>query len=257
MRDAGISLRGFRVEYGARKRSVLALERIDLEVPAGTFAAIIGPSGCGKSTILRAIAGLQRATAGEVTVGGRAPAEIVAAHRLGIAFQDDALLPWLSAWDNVALAFRASGRAVVAGRVDDLLQRVGIADFAGARPRELSGGMRQRVALARALALEPDVLLLDEPFGALDAVTRRRLNLELQRVWSELGITTLLVTHSVEEAVFLADRVHVMSPRPGRIRHSIEVPFPRPRGRELLADARFHALVDALTAELDDESVPA
>jgi NitT/TauT family transport system ATP-binding protein len=257
VRDAAISLRGFRVEYGARKRSVLALDGIDLEVPGGTFAALIGPSGCGKSTILRSIAGLQRPTAGEVSVGGRAPAEIVAAHRLGVAFQDDALLPWLSARDNVALAFRAGGRSVDAARVDDLLRRVGVAEFAHARPRELSGGMRQRVALARALVLDPDVLLLDEPFGALDAVTRRRLNLELQRIWSQLGITTLLVTHSVEEAVFLADRVHVMSPRPGRIRHAVEVPFARPRDRSLLTDGRFHALVDALTAELDDESVPA
>ncbi len=257
MPDSSISLRGFRVEYGARKRSVLALDGIDLEVPAGTFAAIIGPSGCGKSTILRSIAGLQRPTAGSVTIGGHAPAEIVAAHRLGVAFQDDALLPWLSARDNVALAFRAGGRRVDANRVDDLLERVGIADFAAARPRELSGGMRQRVALARALVLDPDVLLLDEPFGALDAVTRRRLNLELQRVWSARAITTLLVTHSVEEAVFLADRVHVMTPRPGRIRRTVEIPFARPRERALLAERAFHALVDALTADLDDESVPA
>ncbi len=257
MPDSTISLRRFRVEYGARKRSVLALDGIDLEVPAGTFAALIGPSGCGKSTILRSIAGLQPATTGEVTIGGRAPAEIVAAHRLGVAFQDDALLPWLSARDNVALAFRASGRDVDARRVDELLQRVGIADFAAARPRELSGGMRQRVALARALVLEPEVLLLDEPFGALDAVTRRRLNLELQRVWSARAITTLLVTHSVEEAVFLADRVHVMTPRPGRIRRTVDVPFSRPRDRGLLARSAFHALVDALTADLDDESVPA
>jgi NitT/TauT family transport system ATP-binding protein len=236
---------------------VLALDGIDLEVPAGTFAAIIGPSGCGKSTILRSIAGLQRPTSGDVTIGDRAPAEIVAAHRLGVAFQDDALLPWLSARDNVALAFRATGRRVDAHRVDELLQRVGISEFAGARPRELSGGMRQRVALARALVLDPEVLLLDEPFGALDAVTRRRLNLELQRVWTASAITTLLVTHSVEEAVFLADRVHVMTPRPGRILRTVEIPFPRPRGRALLAQADFHALVDALTADLDDESVPA
>jgi NitT/TauT family transport system ATP-binding protein len=252
-----ISVENVTVEYGAARRRVMALDGVDLAIPRGTFAAIIGPSGCGKSTVLRSIAGLQTPTGGSVTIGGRAPRELVAAHRLGVAFQDDALLPWLSAQDNVGLAFRATGQPVDRNRVADLLARVGIADFAHARPRELSGGMRQRVALARALALDPEVLLLDEPFGALDAVTRRRLNLELQRVWSAGAITTLLVTHSVEEAVFLADRVHVMSPRPGRIRRSVDVPFGRPRARELLAQPDFHALVDDLTGELDDESVVA
>ncbi len=240
--------------YGTRKRIVSAVAEVDLEVAAGTFAAVIGPSGCGKSTILRSIAGLQRVTSGRLTVGGKPPADLVAGHRLGVAFQDDALLPWLTARENVALPYRATGRSVDHERVLRLLVRVGIADFADARPRELSGGMRQRVALARALVLDPDVLLLDEPFGALDAVTRRRLNLELQTIWSERATTTLLVTHSVEEAVFLADRVHVMSARPGRIRRSVEVPFARPRERELLVRAEFHALVDMLTAELDDES---
>jgi NitT/TauT family transport system ATP-binding protein len=249
---SAISLRGVRVEYRAnRKSSVLALDGIDFDVPGGTFAAIVGPSGCGKSTVLRLLGGLFEPAAGTVSIGGRAPAEIAREHRLGVAFQDHALLPWLSARENVALAFRATGRPVDAARVGQLLALVGMREFAGARPRELSGGMRQRVAIARALALDPEVLLLDEPFGALDAVTRRALNLEVQRIWQEQAITTLLVTHSVEEAVFLADRVAVMSARPGRILQVVPVPFARPRGRELLTSGAFHAVVDELAAALD------
>jgi len=246
-----VALRGVRVEFAARGTVVRALDGVDLALAPCSFTALIGPSGCGKSTVLRLIAGLLKPSSGVVLAGGDDPARIVARHRLGIAFQDDALLPWLTARDNVALAFRAAGRAVDAARVDALLALVGLGAFARAFPRELSGGMRQRVAIARALALEPALLLLDEPFGALDAVTRRHLNLELQRLWSERAITTLLVTHAVEEAVFLADRVAVMSPRPGRIRRLVEVPFGRPRSRALLADPAFHALVDELTDALD------
>jgi NitT/TauT family transport system ATP-binding protein len=250
--DFAISLRGVRVAYRAnRKGSLLALDGVDLDVPGGTFAAIVGPSGCGKSTVLRLLGGLMEPTSGGVSLGGRKPAEIAREHGLGVAFQDHALLPWLSARENVALAFRATSRPVDAARVDGLLALVGMLRFAGARPRELSGGMRQRVAIARALALDPKILLLDEPFGALDAVTRRALNLEVQRIWQEQAITTLLVTHSVEEAVFLADRVAVMSARPGRILQVVSVPFERPRGRELLTSGAFHAVVDELASALD------
>jgi NitT/TauT family transport system ATP-binding protein len=247
-----VSLRSVRVEYGGSRRpSVLALDGLDLEIHSGAFVALIGPSGCGKSTVLRLIAGLLQPTAGSVEADRRDPRELAREHRLGVAFQDDALLPWLSAFDNVALAYRAAGRPVDRARVTALLELTGIGEFAEARPKQLSGGMRQRVAIARALALDPAVLLLDEPFGALDAVTRRHLNIELQRIWAERAITTLLVTHSVEEAVFLADRVAVMSARPGRIRREQAVPFARPRERALLATAEFHALVDDLTAALD------
>ena len=250
--DSAISLRGVRVEYRVNRKSpLLALDGIDLDVPSGTFAAVVGPSGCGKSTVLRLLGGLVEPTAGSVTLGGRKPAAVAREHRLGVAFQEHALLPWLTARENVALPFRAAGRAVGAARVDALLALVGMREFAGARPRELSGGMRQRVAIARALALDPEILLLDEPFGALDAVTRRSLNLEVQRIWQERAITTLLVTHSVEEAVFLADRIAVMSARPGRILQVVGVPFERPRGRELLTSGAFHAIVDELAAALD------
>ncbi|WP_433275204.1 ABC transporter ATP-binding protein [Pseudonocardia xinjiangensis] len=248
-----ITLRGIVKEFPLRRGTALrALDRLDLEIARGEFVALLGPSGCGKSTVLRLAAGLEQPTDGEVLVEGRSPAELITAHRLGVAFQEHALLPWASARSNVALPFRVAGRQVDRERVDALLELVGLAGFEDARPRQLSGGMRQRVAIARALALEPDVLLLDEPFGALDAVTRRRMNLELARIWMEQQITTLLVTHDVDEAVLLADRVVVMTGRPGRVRHVQQVEIPHPRGSDVTRDPEFHALVDRLTGMLDD-----
>ena len=237
----------------SKKETLLAVDRIDLHVSSNEFVAIIGPTGCGKSTILRMVASLEAPTSGTVTVSGRPPHELALAHRLGVAFQDHALLPWLSSWENVALPYRLAGRKPDADHVAALLTLVGMEGFAGSRPKQLSGGMRQRVAIARALALGPEVLLLDEPFGSVDAVTRRRLNLELQRIWSELAITTLLVTHSVEEAIFLADRIVVLTERPGRIKLVRDVPFARPRAREVLTTDAFHALADELTLALDPE----
>lgn len=237
----------------ARQEPLVAVDNIDFHVANGEFVGLIGPSGSGKSTILRMAASLESPTTGEVTVNGRAPAELAKAHRLGVAFQDHALLPWLSSWNNIALPFRVSGIAPDKERIASLIELVGLTGFEDARPKQLSGGMRQRVAIARALALKPDVLLLDEPFGALDAVTRRRMNLELQDIWEQQAITTLLVTHSVDEALFLADRVIVLSARPGRIKVVQDVAFARPRGRELLVEPKFHELVDQLTLALDEE----
>jgi NitT/TauT family transport system ATP-binding protein len=248
-----IDVRGLRVEFTLeRGRTVTALDGVDLAIAAGSFLSIIGPSGCGKSTLLRVIAGLTEPTAGSVHVGDDAPHALVAQHRLGIAFQDHALLPWLSVRDNVALPFRIARLPVDGARIDELLALVGMAEFRDARPRQLSGGMRQRVAIARALVLRPSILLLDEPFGALDAVTRRQLNIELQRIWTTQRITTVLVTHSIDEAVFLGDRVVVMSPRPGRIRRDAPIPLARPRDRELLSSPAFHALTDELARALDE-----
>jgi len=156
-------------------------------------------------------------------------------------------LPWLTTWDNIALPFRVMGKKVDSDRITNLIGLVGLAGFERARPKQLSGGMRQRVAIARALVLEPDLLLLDEPFGALDAVTRRRMNLELQSIWTEQLITSVLVTHSVDEAIFLADRIVVLTERPGRIKTIRNIPFGRPRDRRLMSSADFHSLADELT----------
>lgn len=248
---AGIEYRGVTKSFATGRRQTLtAVEDLSFHVGRGEFVSLLGPSGCGKSTALRMAAALETPTAGEVAVLGSSPSDVVAEHRLGIAFQDHALLPWLDVRRNVAVPFRAVGRRVDAERVDQLVELVGLSSAAGLRPRQLSGGMRQRVSIARALVLDPDVLLLDEPFGALDAVTRRRLNLELQRIWSERSITTLMVTHAVDEAVLLSDRVVVMSSRPGRVVDVVEVPFSRPRGVELLTDPVFHAMEDRLTRAL-------
>jgi ABC-type nitrate/sulfonate/bicarbonate transport system ATPase subunit len=240
--------KGFRL---SKDKSIEALARFSLSVGRGEFVALIGPSGCGKSTALRLLAGLEEPDSGTIRLLGGAPREVVNRGGLGVAFQEHALLPWLSVSANIALPFKITGRHEDQARIEQLLELVGLTGFEKARPKHLSGGMRQRVSLARALALEPDVLLLDEPFGALDAVTRRQLNLELQGLWSLGGITTLLVTHSVEEAILLADRVAVVSARPGRVLVEREVRFGRPRPRDIERTDEFRRLFDGLIGALD------
>ncbi|WP_407444591.1 ABC transporter ATP-binding protein [Rhodococcus sp. (in: high G+C Gram-positive bacteria)] len=248
-----IDMKGVAKTYplGRRRGELTAIDSFDLTVARGEFVALLGPSGCGKSTVLRLLAGLEEPTAGTVRIEGGGPADLVASRRLGVAFQEHALMPWSDVWHNIALPFRIAGRTVDSGRVEELIELVGLSGFEKARPRQLSGGMRQRVAIARALALEPDVLLLDEPFGALDAVTRRRMNFELARIWADAGSTTVLVTHDVDEAVLLADRIVVLTGRPGRVRHVENVALPRPRSAEITRDPRFHSIVDRLTGLLD------
>jgi NitT/TauT family transport system ATP-binding protein len=249
---AAVRLLNVRKDYRiGRDRTVEAVRAISLEIGQGEFVALIGPSGCGKSTVLRMIAGLEPPTTGTISVLGGEPSAATRSHRLGVAFQDHALLPWLTVTDNVALPFKVAGLPVDRARVSALLSLVGLEGFSGARPRHLSGGMRQRVSIARALALRPEVLLLDEPFGSLDAVTRRRLNFEVQAIWTAQSIATLLITHSVDEAVLLADRIVVLSERPGTVREVVHVGFPRPRGPDLMRTSEFHALTDSLTAALD------
>ncbi len=211
---------------------VVALDRVSLELGAGRFGSIIGPSGCGKSTLLRLIADIAQPSAGRLTVGGGSPRQARLANALGFVFQAPTLLPWRTVRQNIELPLVLMGRnnPRVAGQGSAaLIELVGLKGFEDALPDELSGGMQQRAAIARSLMLKPDVLLLDEPFGALDEITRQRMNVELLRIWAESGTTALLVTHSITEAVFMSDEVFIMSPRPGRVSQVIEVPLPRPR----------------------------
>ena len=250
-----IVLDGVGMTYRAQSGPVEALRGITLEVGQGELVALVGPSGCGKSTLLRVIAGLRPATTGRVVVEGRPVTHPLAA--VGMVFQAPVLLKWRTVRDNVLLAAELSGRspAALRSRAEALLGLVGLADFVDKRPRELSGGMQQRVSLCRALLLDPPLLLMDEPFGALDALTRDELNLELLRVWGEgsrARKTIVFVTHSIAEAVLLADRVVVMTPRPGRVARIVDVPLARPRTVLTRAARDFGVLAltihEALTA---------
>lgn len=217
--------------YYPGKSPLLAVSEATLSVADGEFVSIIGPSGCGKSTMLRLIADLLKPTEGSIAIGAETPESMRKARQVGFVFQDAALMPWRSSMSNVMLPLQIMRKGGGQGktRAQSMLELVGLGDFKGKRPNELSGGMRQRVAIARALTYDPRILLMDEPFGALDQLTRDEMNQELLRIWESNRTTLVFVTHSIAEAVYLSDRVIVMSARPGTIKASIPVQLPRPR----------------------------
>jgi NitT/TauT family transport system ATP-binding protein len=256
--DIHVSLSGVTRVYPASGRSppIHALGPIDLDLKGGEFFAVVGPSGCGKSTMLEVLAGLQPPTAGTVKFEGR-PVSGTVPDGIGVVFQEDASFPWLTVWDNAAFGLRRSGMAEteVRRRVGDALAFMGLADFARAYPAQLSGGMRQRVCIARTLVLQPRLILLDEPFGALDAQTRLLMGDEVLRLWRRTGATILLITHALDEAAMLSDRIGAMSARPGRFLDLVVTGWPRERDSTIVSEPGFAEITGRLWDNLRDESM--
>jgi NitT/TauT family transport system ATP-binding protein len=255
-----ISARGVSVIMGADQNRQLILQDIDFSVQKGAFVSLIGPSGCGKSTLLKVLAGLVRPSSGSVSIAGLSPIEAARKRMIGLVFQDANLLPWKNAVDNasmlLSIADKSMSRSALRARGQEMLELVGLGDSAHKRPNELSGGMRQRVAIARALALDPAVLLMDEPFGALDAITRDSMGQSLLDIWQRTGKTIVLVTHSIDEAIHLSHQVHVLGIKPGRITQSLNVSLPYPRDLAVTENAEFVRLVVQLRALLRSSHQP-
>jgi NitT/TauT family transport system ATP-binding protein len=242
---AVVEIAGVRKVFDGSSGRTVALEGIDLSIGKGEFVSLIGPSGCGKSTLLRLIGDLITPTSGSIIVNGKPARQARLGREYGIVFQAPVLFDWRTVQANVALPLEIKGvaRADRDERVRATLELVELGDFARHHPYQLSGGMQQRVAIARALALQPSILLMDEPFGALDEMTRERMNSEVQRIWQQTGTSVVFVTHSIPEAVFLSSRVVVMSPRPGRIAGVIDIDLPRPRTDDTRETARYFELI--------------
>ena len=260
----GISIAGIQVTYGlGSAQAVQALAPVDLEVADGSFVSLVGPSGCGKSTLLKVLADLMPPTQGQVLIDGMPPSALRQAGRIGLVFQQANLMPWLTVEKNVklltelvqaksknALALRQTQNPQTVQSVEQLLEVVGLNGFERKLPHQLSGGMQQRAALARALALDPSILLMDEPFAALDEITRDRMAFELMRIWQQYRKTVIFVTHSLAEAVFLSDQVVLMSARPGRIHKIYDIDLPRPRTEDTRLSDDFIRLVGEINREL-------
>ena len=249
---AAVRADGVSVAFEARGQSTLALSGVDLSIQTGEFVSLIGPSGCGKTTLLRAIADLERVTAGQLLIHGITAAQARKNRAYGYVFQAPALYPWRSVERNVTLPLEIMGmkRAERQARARRYLELVGLAEFHRRFPWQLSGGMQQRVSIARALCFEPSLLLMDEPFGALDEITRDGLNLHLHGLWRSTGMTVIFVTHSIPEAVFLSSRIVVMSPRPGRIVDLIDVNLPEERGLDLRETPAFLSVANRVREAL-------
>jgi NitT/TauT family transport system ATP-binding protein len=259
-RDDVISVNGVSVIMGAEQKRQLILQNIDLSVQKGAIISLIGPSGCGKSTLLKVLAGLVRPTNGLVSIAGLSPGDAARRRMIGLVFQDANLLPWKNAVDNasmlLSIADKSLSRAELRDRGQAMLDLVGLGDAAHKRPNELSGGMRQRVAIARALALDPEVLLMDEPFGALDAITRDSMGQSLLDIWQRTGKTIVLVTHSIDEAIHLSSEVHVLGIKPGRIIQSIDISLPYPRDLTVTENAEFVRMTVLLRTMLRSSHLP-
>jgi NitT/TauT family transport system ATP-binding protein len=257
MPEAAVELRSVSKEFIARDRRLVALQGIDLRIARNEFAAILGPSGCGKSTLLNMVAGFDRPTDGRVLVNGAA---VEAPHpSRAVVFQEAALFPWYTVWDNVSFGPRTMGTPAAQYRpkVEAYLEQVGLRGFERHYPAELSGGMKQRVGIARVLVMEPEVLLMDEPFGSLDAQTRSVMQELLLAVWERHHQTVLFITHDIEEALLLADSVSVMTARPGRIKKRLTVDLPRPRSLEVTTSPVFNELKREVLALIREESLRA
>ena len=243
-----INIKSISKTYHTEQKETLAISSIDLSINSGEFIAIVGPSGCGKSTLLKMIAGLIKPSSGEILIGSDTVNGPVT--KLGIVFQSPVLLDWYNVLDNVLvqISLRGEDISVYKSSAIQLLDKVGLSDFCKVMPRELSGGMRQRVAIVRALIHKPPLLLMDEPFGALDALTREQMRIDLEKLWMTQRQTTIFVTHGISEAVALADRIVVMTPRPGHIDKVIEVDLPRPRNQEILSSKTFNDICNEITA---------
>lgn len=235
--------------YDTKSGPLHAIDNFSMSVADGDFTCVVGPSGCGKTTLLWSMAGLHSLTSGEVRLDGEA---VTGPHpQIGMVFQEANLLPWRTLMRNIQLPFEIKREKPDQERIDTLLERVGLGGFGNKFPRELSGGMQQRAAIVRALSFNPSVLLMDEPFGALDAFTRDEMNLLVEEIWLETRKTIVFITHNIAEAVFLSDRVFVMSARPGRLAKVFDIPFPRPRSLDLLATKEVFDLVNEIKAEIE------
>ncbi|MGN6489817.1 MAG: ABC transporter ATP-binding protein [Devosia sp.] len=235
-------------KYVTRSGDLVAIDRCTLDIRQGEIVSIVGPSGCGKTTLLWSMSGLHRLSSGQVLLDGK---PVTGPNpEIGMVFQDANLLPWRNLDANINFPFEIKGTKPDRAWIDDLLQRVGLGGFGGRFPRELSGGMQQRAALVRALSFRPSVLLMDEPFGALDAFTREEMNQMVEEIWLDTRTTIVLITHSIEEAIFLSDRIVVMSARPGRVASIHEVPFPRPRSLEIMSTREVFDLTNTIKMEI-------